>query len=408
MRDPVLERNMFRKTDAEPSSEGVVSLVKEESDYERRKKQAAELLAAARERQNPENYKTLSEQNRPGVFRPVATGQPQAPQPNTQQQLAQMQAMGFRPVGMADGGYVRRFAEGGLNISGPPPVMIARPSSEPMAFDPMTGFPLTPPDELEEVYLTSDNYRTRRSMPGSLPSASPFKSDEERGIKAIPPKEEPIKEEEPKKDTEKPDVDLTLDDIKARRSENIALAMIQAGLAMAGGQSPNALQNIAAGGISGLQAYSQAEKERRAEEVEQRKYSEDRLARIQRAGELAQDKKLTRETRVLDIAQQRMSDIDREIRGLQGELSKTMGPEDPRAAEIQASIRDLINERTGVQRTVNKSLVSLGYEGDDIFRAEQRPVTPTIGVGSIIYQNGKGYRVTRFENGKPVAAEPID
>lgn len=424
MRDPVLERNMFRKTDAEPSSEGVVSLVKEESDYERRKKQAAELLAAARERQNPENYKTLSEQNRPGVFRPVATGQPQAPQPNTQQQLAQMQAMGFRPVGMRDGGYVRGYQEGGPVrpfdwFTGTPFESFFREDTVPedgldrtMQGD---SAPMVPTGELQEVTLPGPRGpagqamrpkmrpRTRFDIPGSLPSASPS-----RGILQVSPEEQPdeaLKEEPKKKTDEKPDVDLTLDEIKARRSENIALAMIQAGLAMAGGQSPNALQNIAAGGISGLQAYSQAEKERRADLAEERKYREDKAARIQRAEELRQERELTRSTRIYDITNDRLGAIDRDIVKLGTALRDAMDP--AQQATIQADINALKQERESVARTGNSKLRALGVP-EDVFLTTQTPITPAVGVGSIIYQNGRAYRVTKYENGKPTAAEPID
>lgn len=383
MRDPVLDRNMFRSPKNSDEPQGIAAVPKEESDYERRKRQAAELLAAAKERQNPDNYRTLSEQSRPGVFRPVATGQPQAPQPNTQQQMAQMQAMGFRPVGMADGGYVKHFREGGLNTSGTP-VTIARPSSEPMVFDPLTGFPITPPDQLEEVFLTSENYPSRRSNPASLPyAAPPPATPASRGIVAEIPAQVPQEPQEPEqkprdKDTgggEKPD--LTLDDIKARRSENIALAMIQAGLAMAGGQSSNPLTNIAAGGISGLQAYGQAEKERRAELSEERKYREEQAARIQRASELRQEKDLTREARVYDTAQSNLAAIDREISRLQMEIGKAMGDE-TQIAPIRTRIQELLDDRRKVGGVVNRSLRNLGYEGEDIFSAAPTPVAPAI------------------------------
>ncbi len=379
MRDPVLDREMFRNP-SDMESGGIPSIPKSASSYEERKRRAEELIALAKERQNPENFKTLAEQSRPGVFRPVATGQPQAPQPNTQQQLAQMQAMGFRPVGMADGGYVRKFADGGLNISGPPPVMIARPSSEPMVFDPMTGFPITPPDELEEVYMTSERFPSRRSRPSSLPSASsrPL-TDSDRGIVSVRPPEEPLDEE--KEVAKKPDADLPptkLEDIKASRQENIALAMIQAGLAMAGGESPNALKNIAAGGISGLGAYSQLEKERRAAETEERRYGEEKQARIQRSQELRQEKDLTREARVYDTAQSNLTAIDREISRLQAEMGKAMGDE-TQLAPIRTRIQELLEDRKRVGSVVNRSLRNLGYEGEDIFSVgSSTPVTPAI------------------------------
>ena len=54
---------------------------------------------------------------------------------------------------------------------------------------------------------------------------------------------------------------------------------------MAAGESPNAIRNIAAGGISGLQAFSELQKGRRAGDLEERKmamqeqYYADRAAR---------------------------------------------------------------------------------------------------------------------------------
>lgn len=275
--------------------------------------------------------------------------------------------------------------------------------------------PMVPTGELQEVTLPGPRGpagqamrpkmrpRTRFDIPGSLPSASPS-----RGILQVSPEEQPdeaLKEEPKKKTDEKPDVDLTLDEIKARRSENIALAMIQAGLAMAGGQSPNALQNIAAGGISGLQAYSQAEKERRADLAEERKYREDKAARIQRAEELRQERELTRSTRIYDITNDRLGAIDRDIVKLGTALRDAMDP--AQQATIQADINALKQERESVARTGNSKLRALGVP-EDVFLTTQTPITPAVGVGSIIYQNGRAYRVTKYENGKPTAAEPID
>lgn len=432
MRDPVLERDMFRKAEATPSSDGVVSLVKGESDYERRKKQAMEMLAAAKERQNPENYKTLSEQSRPGVFRPVATGQPQAPQPNTQQQMAQMQAMGFRPVGMADGGYVQRFAQGsgpqgvmptipvgpnalytmpdvGLRIGqtgtsaidyGPTARDLSPAREAPEARSPEGTTYMKPPatwsdediERMADQFLTVESGRYKESTAKTpigrgLQSLNPFrrepnresivqdlkqqrdiarryteeeagakeeqKREEQRGevVKSIPKILEPSTPEEYQKSREeyqksiegtvnpraetpgspapeginslagfararaaardvyeapaksgaaptKPTpeaavapqgIATTLNDIKRQREtdrqDDVNMALLQAGLAMAAGESPNALKNIAAGGISGLQAFSELQKGRRASDLEERKmamqeqYYADRAAR---------------------------------------------------------------------------------------------------------------------------------
>lgn len=412
MRDPVLERDMFRKAEAAPSSDGVVSLVKGESDYERRKKQAMEMLAAAKERQNPENYKTLSEQSRPGVFRPVATGQPQAPQPNTQQQMAQMQAMGFRPVGMADGGYVQRFANG----SGPAGVVPSYTLPEVISnwWTGDWGDGSVPPSEdptMERVTLPGPRGPSSFMRPRTKPIDSPFPSgradDAERGIRTLPqeePKrEEPAKDTKDTKDTGKPDVDLTLDEIRARRAENINLALIQAGLAMAGGQSPNALTNIAAGGISGLQAYSQAEKERRADLAEERKYREDRLSRIQRAEETSLQKTLTREQRTYESANSNIIKLENQRVNLEKLLSESVGDE-AQKARVMSAMENVDREIERNRRVLLQSQRALGYTGEDIFSATaQTPVTPTIRVGDILQQGGQNYRVTGLQSdGKPI------
>jgi len=65
---------------------------------------------------------------------------------------------------------------------------------------------------------------------------------------------------------------LTMEDIKARRNQerqdNFNLALMQAGLAIAGGKSSNALTNIGEGGVSGVQAFTKGEQESRTLERE--------------------------------------------------------------------------------------------------------------------------------------------
>ena len=53
---------------------------------------------------------------------------------------------------------------------------------------------------------------------------------------------------------------------KEKRRENQLLALMQAGFAAAAGRSRNALANIAAGGVSGVQTLAELEKDRRAED----------------------------------------------------------------------------------------------------------------------------------------------
>lgn len=100
--DSVLDREMFR-----PKSRGVVSLddTNESEDLRSRREKAMAMIDAAKEKFDPKNFQTLTEQDRPGVFRPVAVNMPaQQPTANTAMRMQQMAAQGVRPVGMAEGG----------------------------------------------------------------------------------------------------------------------------------------------------------------------------------------------------------------------------------------------------------------------------------------------------------------
>jgi hypothetical protein len=118
--DPVFDRQMFQPKSSK--GKGIVALVDDNadtSDLEARRQRAMEMLAQAKQEQDPANYQTLSDRERPMVFRPTAVNLPQQPQqPPVAQQMAQMQAAGLRPVGMAEGG-IAHFVEGGLNTISP-------------------------------------------------------------------------------------------------------------------------------------------------------------------------------------------------------------------------------------------------------------------------------------------------
>ena len=318
------------------------------------------------------------------------------------QQMAQMQAAGVRPVGMADGGIVRRgFAYGGINNAArpaidPPTPMFGegrlRPSVQPIDSDeekaalalmesgytpeiaeelfteqekkynaPTSEFTRflrrilgnKPPNKSEMINVmedvkdsTEDPYsfnqskdlkisdavkKARQDNPvpsffsestpkevaqaearqaaamkeaganlGGSVSNSPVYmggplagADVNSGILKIPiansaPK--PVVEGKPIVETPKEDPaedrKLTaLEAIKAEReaqkNQNFNMALMQAGLAMMAGKSPNALQNIAEGGISGLAAYTGLEKSDRETALSERKLGayEDSLRR---------------------------------------------------------------------------------------------------------------------------------
>lgn len=105
--DSVLDREMFR-----PKSRGVVSLDDTEvpDDLKNRREKAMAMIDAAKEKFDPKNFQTLTEQDRPGVFRPVAVNMPaQQPTADTAMRMQQMAAQGVRPIGMARGGLTDNF-----------------------------------------------------------------------------------------------------------------------------------------------------------------------------------------------------------------------------------------------------------------------------------------------------------
>jgi len=120
--DPVLQREMFNPRDRSARGSGITSMVDDGSSgmtREERMQMAKDMLAEAQMKQNPEYYfNTLAQGDRPAMTRPVASSAPppaMQPMPAAQQ-MAQMQAAGVRPVGMADGGIVRiGYAHGGLH-----------------------------------------------------------------------------------------------------------------------------------------------------------------------------------------------------------------------------------------------------------------------------------------------------
>lgn len=82
---------------------------------------------------------------------------------------------------------------------------------------------------------------------------------------------------------EEPSISTKLDDIRqerltkeqersaAERRENMLLALMQAGFAMAAGRSPNAISNIGAGGQAGIGAFATMERARREDEAMRRR-----------------------------------------------------------------------------------------------------------------------------------------
>ena len=124
--DPVLDRQMFQNRDTKSRVMDASDTTYDTttSDLKSRREQAAALIEASKKKFDPSNFQTLSEQERPEVFRPVAVNMP-APQQteSTAQRMQQMAAEGVQqpvqqqPVQMAIGG-LAAFARGGQPIYG--------------------------------------------------------------------------------------------------------------------------------------------------------------------------------------------------------------------------------------------------------------------------------------------------
>jgi hypothetical protein len=443
--DPVLDREMFKSKEKAPKGRGIASLADDEEavsrgdTVEERRQRAMDMLMAAKEKQDPANYQTLSDRERPMVFRPTAVNLPQQQQqPPVAQQMAQMQAAGIRPVGMAEGGIVQHFRNGGQSYTLPEVISNwwtgnwgdTPPATEPTGTEDTSGGSLdrsfsgdtaasVPSGETETIVVPGPRGpagtvvrpkmrpRTRFDMPGSLPGAS-----SQRGVVATNPPVDETKADETKKTTPEKDEDekhpTGIEAIKAERArqreDNFNMALIKAGLAMMAGKSSNALANIGEGGISGLDAFTRAEKEDRALNAEQRKLEEDRAARLLRSRELNQEKALTRETRVYDIASGDIKALDTEIRKLGTDLNSAL--DEGQKATIRAQIEQLQSQKDDKQRIIQQSLSRLGYTGLPVTSSSRGNSTYT--VGATITQNGNQFRVTGVDgNGRVTSAVPL-
>jgi len=212
----------------------------------------------------------------------------------------------------------------------------------------------------------------------------------DEGIRSISPKtEEDVKPPAPKMGEEqgppmppkagdrdkragKGGLDLLLEDIKNRRAasaeekeNNKWMALMQAGLAIMGGRSRHALQNIGTGGQQGAQAYAASEKDRRAEdralfgEEAQVRLAQEKMAEsaderaaqrellTSRERERLHERALTRESQAHDrgIAalntaagqtRQELNDISNQMSRLDGEIRRyelTLGS-DPEVSKV--------------------------------------------------------------------------
>ena len=297
--DPVLQRDMFNTRGRSAKGSGITSMVDDGSSgmtREERLQIAKAMLAEAQMKQSPEYYfNTLAASDRPAMTRPVASS---APPPAMQQmpaaqQMAQMQAAGVRPVGMAEGGLAsfRDPRMEAVNLADLPALGASESAymggskEDPKDYrkifeEGLPGAAVTENEaELRRKLKTfaqsaggSGDYMSKLPSSGIASIADPTSDAQVAGgsgdyMSKIGRKaeEEPSASPADKKLTELEQIKA---DRKAEKEKNFYLGLMQAGLSMMGGKSSDALQNIAQGGISGLQSYAGLEADSRKAERE--------------------------------------------------------------------------------------------------------------------------------------------
>jgi len=289
--DPVLQREMFNTRGRSAKGSGITSMVDDGSSgmtREERLQIAKAMLAEAQMKQSPEYYfNTLAASDRPAMTRPVASS---APPPVMQQmpaaqQMAQMQAAGVRPVGMAEGGLasLRDPRMEAVNLADLPAFGASEaaymggsredPKDKGGFLNELLGLPGPREEELRRKLKTfaqsaggSGDYMSKLpSTKNPTPDAQVAGGSGDYMSKIGEKSEESLPDPADKKLTELEQIKA---DRKAEKDKNFWLGLMQAGLATAAGKSPDALQNIAQGGISGLQSYAGLEADSRKAERE--------------------------------------------------------------------------------------------------------------------------------------------
>lgn len=321
----VLARPMFKKKAPKRSSKGVgitSGLMDDVAGYAEggevtddrteRERLARQLLEQNRDENS--DYQTFAEGERPQMYRPPATAPGMVPQPQPNPQ--QMQAMQMQR--MAQMGMLPRFQEGGIVQRQPlygwgsrirgwsePDPRLGSPGMDNPQFryrepamqipdmpytDPMGGYtggeqPLPPTSDQGLNIPVPSGIKAALGVPvfteterEPLPSKAPMRSESaetERARRAEEKKAPPLPKSRDQEEggTRSPKAD-NLSDIKAEREakaaaarqENIWLALMQAGLAIAGGKSSNAITNIGQGGQAGLASFVALEQQRRRDE----------------------------------------------------------------------------------------------------------------------------------------------
>jgi hypothetical protein len=152
----------------------------------------------------------------------------------------------------------------------------------------------------------------------------------------------------------KPDMSIStvLSDIKAERAadrrENALLALMQAGFAMAGGRSPNAISNIGAGGQAGIAAFAAMEKARREEQAALRR---DELSIRLAQAKMAEDPEAVKTFKTLgggDIMKGfEIFNSDKKLQAATAIAKDITAPEEDRRAAAEYIRGQLTKARTG-------------------------------------------------------------
>jgi hypothetical protein len=191
----------------------------------------------------------------------------------------------------------------------------------------------------------------------------PTKKGEEQG----PPM--PTKAGERDKRAGKGGLDLLLEDIKNRRAasaeekeNNKWMALMQAGLAIMGGRSSNAMQNIGAGGLQGAQAFAASEKDRRAED--RALFGEEAQVRLtqEKLAESADERAAQREmltSKERERLQERV--LEREGRA----SDRGIAAINAIASQTRQELRDITTAAENIERDIIKYKTTMGIDPNE-------------------------------------------
>jgi hypothetical protein len=164
-------------------------------------------------------------------------------------------------VGLAEGGEVRHFYDGGYSDLGIPMV------TSPDMGEYRTIVPGTPENLLNNKQITPEEYKRMKERQAPKKEAAPQASNE-----APPVSNYPYRQQETAAPEQDYYAELLAQNKEARAAlkqsaaEDKNLALLAAGLGMMGGTSPYAFTNIGLGGKAGVEQYG-ASKARRASEL---------------------------------------------------------------------------------------------------------------------------------------------